>query len=134
MDRNPWLQPSDNPPLDIVPVGGIIGNTGREPDVGKLLNIGFRWEQQLETGRRHSHNNGRLAAGHRQRLADHSGVAAEAPLEVFVAQHAEHWKPLWRRAALRRSPWRRLRLRPTVGVLEIAAKRDLGAHEAEEVR
>src|SRR5690349_2403846 len=72
-------------------------------------------------------------SGYRQNLANRGCVSAESPPEVSMAQDGEdgesrRWWP-----ASHSAGWWQWRLRQTVGVLEIAAESDSGAHQAEKI-
>ncbi len=132
--RDAILEPPDGAQRYAVAARVIVGQAIGEPHVRPLLYVGVRRKQQLEAGLEHPHDlRASLPAGHG--TADDVPARAEAPLPVWVAQDG-HLRQRRRTLCGRRSDpasgWRGLRL--SIRIVEVAAQRDLAAHQAKEVR
>ena len=51
LDRHARFYPADHAPLYVVAVSRVVGDARGEPDIGELLHVGFRREEQVETRR-----------------------------------------------------------------------------------
>ena len=121
-------QASDQPPLHVVAVRGVVWDARGVPEVRLLLHVGVGGKQQLEI--RLEHSDDPRALGIIPTL-EHSRVTAVVPLPVLIAQNRDlrNGGRGWRRP--RGGRW--AGSRQAVVVIEIATERHMRAEDAEEI-
>src|SRR5271156_3494504 len=116
-----------------VSVSSIVVQAVGKPHLWRSFHVRFGWKVQAEARRQYANNLCVKLLVRNRRMREYGGIAAKAPLEVFVTQnHHIRQARSWRAGlgAARRGGF----LRHSVSVIEITAERDSSAHQAKEVR
>ena len=123
--RGAALQAADGSHRQEIAMGRVVPDVVGDPEIRSRVGARRGRKEQAEAGGKHS-DDARTALSERGHfLAEHRGAAAVPPLPVFIAQDG---------SAARRNQNPALgRLRHRVGVREVPADGDPGAHQPEEV-
>src|SRR6266480_1451904 len=116
-----------------ISIDGIVTQAVGDPNIRCRFHVRCGWEVQLKARSQHADNlRGKLPVS-KHHLPKHSGIAAVAPLKIFVTQDRES-RHAWRWSSGLGAGRQWWRLRYSVGVREITTERHLGSYQAKEVR